>query len=559
MFNLNFEGRTFDDVFPEILKALTDTAGVRGSRNGRVAELPMARIHLTDPSFNPYVTTPGRGVQLPAQIAETVWVLSGRDDIKFIEPFLPRAKDYSDDGETWRGAYGPRLRNWGADGVDQLHRVAKLLHDTPDTRRAVIQIFDPSFDDVSGDSKDIPCNNWISFIRTEGKVHAHVAVRSNDAFWGLSGINAFEWTFLLQAVAFLAGMEPGSLTFSTTSLHLYEPHWERARRIAKRQAGFTSNFARDLSKEAPAAAKWLGDRKTLWEELAVSSFTDRWNALFWGLKRIEALIEVLVDPSVSDAAKNQAFDSHQNEQRFDVFRLWASEIWSFTTRRWSTPAHAWSGDNASFCIAALESPWRRKAEREDKAPAPAPADEQPAAATSTSFEQFVDALHREKNDAYGDSWMRRGESVGILANVARKVDRLGRPGAGDNELDTRVDLLLYLLKYQLWLQVRSGYAPEQVLHGDVHHDKVMKQLAIAKSGDAALRGSKSPLESASEEGLIKEVGLKFEKLLAAVDDGAKRKYVSLRVEYLISAAYRLAKKQHRRESLKTKQFTGYDV
>ena len=80
---------------------------------------------------------------------------------------------------------------------------------------------------------------------------------------------------------------------------------------------------------------------------------------------------------------------------------------------------------------------------------------------------FASATHIEKHSAYGDSWKRRGELLAILANIARKVDRLGRPGAGDSELDTRLDLLVYLAKYATWLLEtvpRAHYIP-----GDPNH------------------------------------------------------------------------------------------
>ena len=57
-----------------------------------------------------------------------------------------------------------------------------------------------------------------------------------------------------------------------------------------------------------------------------------------------------------------------------------------------------------------------------------------------------------KHAAYGDSWKRRGETLGILANVARKVDRLGKTDEHETALDTAVDLLVYLVKYEAWLR-----------------------------------------------------------------------------------------------------------
>jgi len=56
----------------------------------------------------------------------------------------------------------------------------------------------------------------------------------------------------------------------------------------------------------------------------------------------------------------------------------------------------------------------------------------------------------EKSAVYGISWRKRGEAFSIVPNVARKVDRLGAPGAGDTELDTRMDLVNYLALYVGW-------------------------------------------------------------------------------------------------------------
>lgn len=57
----------------------------------------------------------------------------------------------------------------------------------------------------------------------------------------------------------------------------------------------------------------------------------------------------------------------------------------------------------------------------------------------------------EKGKVYGASWRKRGEMFSILPNIARKIDRIGVPGAGDTLKDTVVDLLNYCLLYACWL------------------------------------------------------------------------------------------------------------
>ncbi len=74
-----------------------------------------------------------------------------------------------------------------------------------------------------------------------------------------------------------------------------------------------------------------------------------------------------------------------------------------------------------------------------------------------AFRTAVRHLHAEKDAAYGPAWKRRGELISVLANLARKVDRLEQVAAGalatrdENVLDTAVDLLVYALKYQTYL------------------------------------------------------------------------------------------------------------
>lgn len=158
-----------------------------------------------------------------------MWVLSGRNDLEFLSHYLPRAVDFSDDKKTWRAAYGPRLRNWY--GSDQFKNVAELLLSDPHSKRAVMSIFDPSKDYV--DTLDVPCNNWLHFMKRNGKLNLDVAVRANDAIWGFGGINTFEWSVLLQMMAYWTDSEIGFMSWYTGTIHIYERHYERSKMILK--------------------------------------------------------------------------------------------------------------------------------------------------------------------------------------------------------------------------------------------------------------------------------------------------------------------------------------
>lgn len=235
----------------ELLRALSQIS-ITGTeiivRGNKTKEILNHVVEIERPLERCFIW-PHRNDNIFTKIAETMWVLAGRNDLEFLTHYLPQAPTWSDDGKTWRAGYGPRLREWeGTDNkimsaedyskskdicvsyTDQIKQIVELLRDDPDTRRAVMTIYDPA-KDFWRYSKDIPCNNWIHFIIRDNKLHMNVAVRSQDAIWGLSGINTFEWSVLHQMMAFWVGVEIGSYTQFVTSLHVYERHFEKMEQL----------------------------------------------------------------------------------------------------------------------------------------------------------------------------------------------------------------------------------------------------------------------------------------------------------------------------------------
>lgn len=200
-----------------------DGAVISSRGGGWVKEITDNFFTLTHP-LHRHLLVKNRFNNPFAAMWETLWVFSGHNDIKTLSYFLPRAKDFSDDGETWRAGYGPRLRNWH--GVDQVQAVIQTLQEDITSRRAVINIFDPSVDH-NQDTKDIPCNNWLSFRVRQGLLDMTIAVRSNDLVWGWSGINQFEWSFLQEYIATKLGIQVGTQSWVQGSLHMYDTYVEK--------------------------------------------------------------------------------------------------------------------------------------------------------------------------------------------------------------------------------------------------------------------------------------------------------------------------------------------
>lgn len=414
--NRNYIFRDVNQALPALAETIMHDGHEIGSRAGRTKEMTMVGVTLEQPC-NRYITVHNRKASLAAQIAETMWVLAGRDDVEFLSHYLPRAADFSDDGKTWRGAYGKRLRAWprndGSDDViDQIAWVVEHLTADRASRRATLSIFDPVRDQVSG--KDIPCNDWIDFKSRLGKLDMHVALRSNDLVWGWSGINQFEWSTLLEIVAKLLGVVPGNLHFSISSLHIYDHHFSRVEKF-----------------EEPKGINFTKKNPAFDPEFRTVEYLDK-------LINVWFSAEKLIREGSPGASKFVArFPEPMMRSWLRVLQWWWSGDFGFLDEYMGTELR----------FAALNG-------IQPKEKANLKTDERPKA--MSSFSEYVAGLHAKKHAGYGDSWKKRGELLSILPNIARKVDRLQQPGDdAETTADTAIDLLVYLLKYRWWLSDQS--------------------------------------------------------------------------------------------------------
>ena len=75
-------------------------------------------------------------------IAEVIWIMTGRDDLAFLNAWNQKLPGYVSAGLKLHEAYGHRLRHHI--GVNQLTRAYQALRSNPNTRQVVLQIWDPS-------------------------------------------------------------------------------------------------------------------------------------------------------------------------------------------------------------------------------------------------------------------------------------------------------------------------------------------------------------------------------------------------------------------------------
>ncbi|MFI1888785.1 thymidylate synthase [Streptomyces jumonjinensis] len=201
-------------------------SGERVSPRGMATrEVRDVHLLLTKPRARLLYAPPARIVNPAFAVAETVWHLSG-SDAPWIFDYNARLRKYADDG-VLLGAYGPRMRNW-AGKVDQLARVVEILKEDPDSRRALIQLYNPA-QDTAG-HKDVPCTLGFRFHLRAGRLHMATTMRGQDVWIGMP-YDVFFYTVLHELVAGWLDAELGEFHLHVGSLHIYDSHVEQAEQL----------------------------------------------------------------------------------------------------------------------------------------------------------------------------------------------------------------------------------------------------------------------------------------------------------------------------------------
>lgn len=176
-------------------------------------------------------------------LMEALWMLAGRKDVAWLARFNARMAEYSDDGVTFNAAYGYRWRQQfdlktanGEKSSDQLSAIVRMLRADPDSRRAVLQIWDAEAD-LGVSSKDLACNTQAMFKVRGGRLNMTISNRSNDIVWGCYGANAVQFSMLLEYMAARIGVEPGLYRQMSDSYHAYRDTWPKISTIAERYNG----------------------------------------------------------------------------------------------------------------------------------------------------------------------------------------------------------------------------------------------------------------------------------------------------------------------------------
>jgi thymidylate synthase len=215
----------FNTAWVGLLSDILSNGRVVLPRGKKTLELPQHTIVVD--MLAPVITVTKRALNYRFMAAEAYWILSGSGRVEDIAPFNKNIGAFSDDGERFFGAYGPKV-------MGQIGGVVKKLVDDESSRQAGLTIWREN----PPETKDYPCTIAMWFSIRAGLLNCHVFMRSSDAWLGIP-YDVFNFSMVASYVCGRVNEHrpaenrvfPGGLYLTAASSHLYETNFDQATEI----------------------------------------------------------------------------------------------------------------------------------------------------------------------------------------------------------------------------------------------------------------------------------------------------------------------------------------
>lgn len=128
-------------------------------------------------------------------------------------------------------SYGPRLFSFQQQKNQVNDFIIPLLKNTPNSRRAVLTLWDP-LEDSNPLKRDMPGVVMLDFKLRKGRLNLTGVIRSNDLFFGWPA-NIYQMHVLQQYIAEKLGCRTGSISTVSTSAHIFQDQFPYIKKILK--------------------------------------------------------------------------------------------------------------------------------------------------------------------------------------------------------------------------------------------------------------------------------------------------------------------------------------
>lgn len=221
-FNETVQGRDIDSVWMQWYEKLTSNIKLDESRDGAVVNEVINAVTIIEDPTRCIMQNKVRSMPIRYAIGEMLWYASGSPLLSEIGKYSSAWERMSDDGKRVNSNYGWCIKR--KYGFDQYEYVKELLKRSEYSRQAVIHIKEAR-NTIDNPTKDLNCTVCLQFFIRDGKLYLTTYMRSNDAWMGFP-YDVFQFTALQVLLSMELGVELGTYTHITGSLHLYKRDYE---------------------------------------------------------------------------------------------------------------------------------------------------------------------------------------------------------------------------------------------------------------------------------------------------------------------------------------------
>lgn len=206
--------------YKTVVDAVRHNSEHRSPRGRLTHDAGNVTLFFEDADLNMLPTRVGRKLNTGIAAVEALQLIGGVSDAEVTIRVAPQFLQFTEpNGQFW-GAYGRRSRG-------QLAEVVRKLQADPDSRQALISLWDPWLDNIPS-KRDYPCTVALGFtVHRRRRLDLNVTMRSNDVWLGLP-YDLYQFNQVQHTVATLLGLEVGEYVHNAWSLHLYDSDYEAA-------------------------------------------------------------------------------------------------------------------------------------------------------------------------------------------------------------------------------------------------------------------------------------------------------------------------------------------
>jgi len=175
----------------------------------------------------PVLTT--KKLHLKSIIHELLWFLKGSTNVEYLQENGVRIwNEWADEDGELGPIYGYQWRSWPdykGGNIDQISQVIESIKNNPNSRRHIVSAWNVG---AIEDMNLPPCHILFQFYVADGKLSCQLYQRSADIFLGVP-FNIASYALLLQMVAQVTGLKPGTFVHTLGDAHIYLNHIEQVK------------------------------------------------------------------------------------------------------------------------------------------------------------------------------------------------------------------------------------------------------------------------------------------------------------------------------------------